>query len=388
MNIDGDPEDGEWSEWGPWTCGASCNGGVGSRKRVCNNPEPNIKGEPCLGPSIMTGRCNTIACGDITEDTVSLIRRRKRTNFTAIVVRENQPTLIVPDADVVARIGEESPNSDIQWSHDGIIIKEKDDRVFIQNYTIEIKQTRVQDSGIYAISVRRVDGTHLILKVISLAVQPSQTKLTIRETMPMTIICRCVILGYVYKNLKITWLINKKTYKNYGISVPITVNVDTVLAINQSHNGLWECQVKEDDLRFIWTTNAILVNVISAPNWRTYLMEDEFTKLFFGWMPNETFVAVSVVLMFIIIISTISLSLYYYLKFQDRLKGGMSAYLKQKKLNKKIAKPETTQWQNNLRQLIRRFSPSLKLNGKIKKKKTKAEEEVELLVFDNADENT
>lgn len=67
VDVDGDPRDGGWSDWGAWTCSVSCNGGIGTRRRYCNNPEPNVKGEPCLGPSTMTGRCNTIICGDLLE---------------------------------------------------------------------------------------------------------------------------------------------------------------------------------------------------------------------------------------------------------------------------------------------------------------------------------
>lgn len=66
-DIEGPPVDGGWSEWGPWACSVSCNGGTGIRKRRCDSPTPNIRGEPCVGPSIMTGRCNEILCGDITE---------------------------------------------------------------------------------------------------------------------------------------------------------------------------------------------------------------------------------------------------------------------------------------------------------------------------------
>lgn len=66
-DIDGPPLDGGWSEWGPWMCSASCNGGIGTRRRYCNSPEPNVRGEPCIGLNSMTGRCNTILCGDITD---------------------------------------------------------------------------------------------------------------------------------------------------------------------------------------------------------------------------------------------------------------------------------------------------------------------------------
>lgn len=34
-----------------------------------------------------------------------------------------------------------------------------------------------------------------------------------------------------------------------------------------------------------------IVQVIGRPNWRTHLMEDRLTRLFFGWMPSEEFVA-------------------------------------------------------------------------------------------------
>ncbi|CAG5083327.1 Similar to Sspo: SCO-spondin (Mus musculus), partial [Cotesia congregata] len=114
------PRDGGWSEWGPWICSASCNGGVGKRKRVCNNPEPNIKGEPCMGPSEMTGTCNTNLCGDITRDTITLINRRKKNSHLALVVKEGQPVTIPCDSDIVAKVEKESPRSEIQWSHDGI----------------------------------------------------------------------------------------------------------------------------------------------------------------------------------------------------------------------------------------------------------------------------
>lgn len=71
LDIDGDPLDGGWSEWGPWSCSASCNGGMGLRKRTCDNPEPNIKGQPCLGPSTSSGHCNMNKCGDVTDGSIA-----------------------------------------------------------------------------------------------------------------------------------------------------------------------------------------------------------------------------------------------------------------------------------------------------------------------------
>lgn len=154
--------------------------------------------------------------------------------------------------------------------------------------------------------------------------------ITIRETLPMTIICHCVILGYAYANLKVSWLINKKLWKDYGITSPLSVNIDSIPKINKTHHGLWECFIEEDDLKFNWTTNAVFINVIDPPNWRTYLMEDEFTKPFFGWMPNESYVIVSLILILILFTSLIIVFLVYFLKFQAYLKKRALNYLKKK----------------------------------------------------------
>lgn len=135
-DIDGPPQDGGWSDWGSWSCSASCNGGVGIRKRLCNNPEPNIKGEPCLGPSSMTGRCNTIVCGDITEDTIKIIKQKIMKVNTALTLEEGQATIITSDNDTISRVIHDSPDSEIKWAHNGIFMMPANNRIIIERYNI------------------------------------------------------------------------------------------------------------------------------------------------------------------------------------------------------------------------------------------------------------
>ncbi|XP_043277721.1 uncharacterized protein [Venturia canescens] len=304
-DIDGDPVDGGWSEWGPWACSASCDGGVGIRKRVCNNPVPNVKGEPCLGPDAMSGRCNTILCGDITEDTVKFIKRRIRRNHTMLSVREGRQVTIPSDPDLTAAIKTESPDSEFRWSRNGIFLDAETRRMKIVADDIVIKSARTDDSGVYTLTFLRVDGRHMILKMASLVVYPVKTVVTLRETLPMSLICHAVTLGYLYADLKISWSLGNATWKNYGITLPITVNLDSIPAVNRSHAGLWKCHVEQEDLGFEWITNAILVEVIGPPNWRTYLMEDELTRPIFGWVPNETFAAVLALVIFLLLTACI-----------------------------------------------------------------------------------
>lgn len=54
---------GGWSSWTTWgTCSASCNGGLKSRQRICNNPPPSLLGRQCVGNSIEYISCNNGLC--------------------------------------------------------------------------------------------------------------------------------------------------------------------------------------------------------------------------------------------------------------------------------------------------------------------------------------
>ncbi|KAK0089426.1 hypothetical protein PV325_007379 [Microctonus aethiopoides] len=323
-DIDGPPQDGGWSDWGSWSCSASCNGGVGIRKRLCNNPEPNIKGEPCLGPSSMTGRCNTIVCGDITEDTIKIIKQKIMKVNTALTLEEGQATIITSDNDTISRVIHDSPDSEIKWAHNGIFMMSANNRIIIERYNIVINRAEVNDSGIYTISVHRVDGTHMILKLVSLGVYPTRAIITRRETQSMALVCNCATLGYLYANLKIFWLINGKVWKNYGTTLPISVNIDHIPIIDSSHHGLWECMIEQEDLNFHWITNVMMINVIGAPNWKTHLMEDEFTRPLFSLMPNENYAGALAIMIAIFLILSIIIGFIYFLKIKRYLKGGMS----------------------------------------------------------------
>lgn len=54
--------------------------------------------------------------------------------------------------------------------------------------------------------------------------------------------------------------------------------------------------------------------VLQAPNWRTYLMEDKLTRPIFGWMPSEEFVAYSVLAIILFLVGCIIISLVFYFR--------------------------------------------------------------------------
>ena len=52
-----------WGAFGAWSsCSVTCGGGIRSRTRLCNNSSPSDGGQPCVGSSTQTERCNVQNC--------------------------------------------------------------------------------------------------------------------------------------------------------------------------------------------------------------------------------------------------------------------------------------------------------------------------------------
>lgn len=86
-----------------------------------------------------------------------------------------------------------------------------------------IRRAILNDSGVYTITLHRIDGSHMIFKIVTLAVQPVKDIVIIRETLSFSVTCHCITLGYVYSDLKVSWMINERVWKDYGTTLPIAV---------------------------------------------------------------------------------------------------------------------------------------------------------------------
>ncbi|XP_060065515.1 hemicentin-1-like [Ylistrum balloti] len=57
------PIDGNWSSWQNWSaCSATCGGGMRNRSRDCDNPPPKHGGQNCVGPASTTSTCGDVSC--------------------------------------------------------------------------------------------------------------------------------------------------------------------------------------------------------------------------------------------------------------------------------------------------------------------------------------
>lgn len=54
---------GNWGSWLSWSeCSASCEGGIQTRERYCNNPTADRYGSACVGRSTSNQSCNIDPC--------------------------------------------------------------------------------------------------------------------------------------------------------------------------------------------------------------------------------------------------------------------------------------------------------------------------------------
>lgn len=69
-------------------------------------------------------------------DTITLINRRIRKNYTSLTVKENNAITLKSDEDIVKSIITESPRSELQWSLNGIFIEIEPDRLELKDNNI------------------------------------------------------------------------------------------------------------------------------------------------------------------------------------------------------------------------------------------------------------
>lgn len=59
-------------------------------------------------------------------------------NHTALIVKEYESVSLPSDSNIVNSIRAESPDSEIQWSHNGIFLQNEQHRLEIKNYEISM----------------------------------------------------------------------------------------------------------------------------------------------------------------------------------------------------------------------------------------------------------
>lgn len=315
LDIDGPPRDGGWSPWSPWQCTVSCGGGEGFRTRTCSNPRPNIFGQMCQGTPTSVGVCNDFECGDISPDTVEIIREHLQTQQFSLKVKEGDSLLIKNNHKILNTISVESPDAYYEWTLNGLFVNPEKDRVQFVNDDIQISKAELSDTGTYVCMMYRINKQRIVIRVVTVVVITKDYSISTRATLPLTLKSNAVVMGYIYSDLRQRWTLNKKIYIDYGITTLAAVTVLHIDSLNMSHTGEWECIIEQYELNLLWVTNSVKVEVKKEPNLYTHLMEDSLTAPLFSWLETERNVFIALIVIIVTVVLLVLICLILYLRY-------------------------------------------------------------------------
>lgn len=269
----------------------------------------------CDGPATSTGLCNDFLCGDVSPETLDAVREHLQRRAISLRVSEGGAVSLENDAALLKRIARESPDAFYEWTVNGVFLRYEEGRVGFRGDGVFIERAHEDDGGVYVCMVHRINKQRLVIRVIALVVVTKDYGVSTRATLPLTVTSNAVTLGYIYSDLSQKWLVNNKTYVDYGITTLAAVSTEKVDSLNSSHDGVWECVVRQEDLNLEWVTRYVKVRVKSKPTFFTHLMEDELTAPIFGWLKSERNVLVALVFIVVGVVAIVAAVLVLYLKF-------------------------------------------------------------------------
>ncbi|XP_050534998.1 uncharacterized protein LOC126902018 [Daktulosphaira vitifoliae] len=175
-DIDGTPRNGGWSDWGEWEqCSKTCGTGMGIRYRQCDNPKPNMFGEPCVGPTEFPGKCNEHECGQLSKKTIKNIQDRIRQKTYNLHAVEGEKLILVCNKNSVNAVKVDLVNPTFDWIKNGKLLEKGGKNVKNDGCKLVIHKCTKSDSGVYAYIVQPLDRQKVILKIIAVTIMESPT---------------------------------------------------------------------------------------------------------------------------------------------------------------------------------------------------------------------
>ncbi|KAK6624036.1 hypothetical protein RUM44_010894 [Polyplax serrata] len=218
-DIDGEPRDGSWGDWGPWSCSVTCGRGYGKIERKCNKPPPNVFGNDCDGPSTYSGPCNDFPCGEISPGTHTLIRRYLSNQHKAREVEAKERVLLSCNPSLMPLIINEANDLNVTWSHNGFKCSKLKYRID-ENFTLTISRAHEKHNGVYLCTAYQGPNSilpRIVLEAVSLVVRKNRPSKKVSQGRSVTLKCNGLALGHVYADLSLRWELNGSVWKEYSI---------------------------------------------------------------------------------------------------------------------------------------------------------------------------
>ncbi|KAG8184868.1 hypothetical protein JTE90_016209 [Oedothorax gibbosus] len=291
------PDTAGWSEWMPWECPVTCGGGLGSRTRICYDPDL------CRGPQEQTGECNPEPCPTSLEPqqqaVVTEIQNYLLATHQAFQLRTGDPVILPCKGSLTDYVNYYAPHAKVSWLRNGEALQPDNKRVtLMENQDLEIKQSSSKDNGIFLCILNLNPDTPITTSLSAVTVQNTKPDLVITVGNSLSLSCHGALLTKVYPNAVIRrWFHNSTFYKEFNDPNVDEISIDVS---EYTHSGLWMCVVAESPGTYMreWPTNVVVVQVVPPSEVFKKLIEVK-KKLMPLLMPLLPFVAAGVVVFFV-----------------------------------------------------------------------------------------
>ncbi|GBM54611.1 hypothetical protein AVEN_227787-1 [Araneus ventricosus] len=254
----------------PWECSATCGGGIGTRSRICFDPDV------CEGPEEERGSCNTQPCPKLQEEDkekiLADIRKHLLSTHQNFQLQKDESVTVPCKGSLKNTIDKLYPNSKATWLQNGDKIYSGYKRKVInENQDLQIKNAMPEDNGFFTCVLHLTAKSLVTVSLSTVTVQNDKPDMLVEVGSPFSLFCNGVIFSRVFPTMLLQkWYHNSTLIREFKDSKLEDENELYFESSDYSDSGIWVCKIVEINSQSRgkareWVTNVIRVQVINPP---------------------------------------------------------------------------------------------------------------------------
>ncbi|KAF0309121.1 A disintegrin and metalloproteinase with thrombospondin motifs 12 [Amphibalanus amphitrite] len=210
--------DGGWGMWSSWDCSAPCDGGFGSRQRLCNNPEATLWGHDCPGWHVPRefGLCNNHKCGTFSDDTRLRMLYNLANDPISLDLHEGDRFVLRCRTDAYRAAEEQFSLLDTRWLLNGEPWRVDSNRMERRDLDVVVWNASWRDTGVYSCVVQPSPDVTGLVALVTVVVRTENVTRRVMTGDRVEFDCMGELLDQIYDDLIHFWYLDGELYSYMG----------------------------------------------------------------------------------------------------------------------------------------------------------------------------
>ncbi|KAF0309120.1 Thrombospondin-1 [Amphibalanus amphitrite] len=210
--------DGGWGMWSSWDCSAPCDGGFGSRQRLCNNPEATLWGHDCPGWHVPRefGLCNNHKCGTFSDDTRLRMLYNLANDPISLDLHEGDRFVLRCRTDAYRAAEEQFSLLDTRWLLNGEPWRVDSNRMERRDLDVVVWNASWRDTGVYSCMVQPSPDVTGLVALVTVVVRTENVTRHVMTGDRVEFDCMGELLDQIYDDLIHFWYLDEELYSYMG----------------------------------------------------------------------------------------------------------------------------------------------------------------------------